>query len=200
MPLNIAGSEDESSQTFHSFSRLPPELRLRIWAFAAEAEPRIIDFIQYISSTPPLNGSGDVPTVAKACSEVWHMVMAKGSYWQPAQTDNEKPHLKYWASDTDIFYLREIDPFDERVTAGNLDFLKSRKTVAVDHDDFVTQGSGEDHYSWLRDSEGHRGPHPRQRADPVRIHDDRPSLLVGRLLRASLLGHHRGQPDLERPR
>ncbi|KAK7913865.1 hypothetical protein PG985_011568 [Apiospora marii] len=106
LPLVVAVPEDVSTRTFFPFSRLPSELRCKIWALAAHQRPRIVDFT-IRTCEPPLNGARDVPTVAKTCSEAWHFFMAKGSYWKPIWTARGNGQLKYWAFDTDIAYLRK---------------------------------------------------------------------------------------------
>ncbi|KAK8073073.1 hypothetical protein PG996_006421 [Apiospora saccharicola] len=172
LPLPVAGPEDVSTRTFFPFTRLPTELRWKIWALAADRRPQIIDFTTRICE-PPLNGARDMPTVASACKEAWRFFMAKGSYWQPLWTADTRRQPKYWASDADIAYLRtprhqwrdiitmDTPPRDEPAywDPDNWDkhwdysFLKSRKTLAVDYDHFIDHAARGGQYAWLRDSE-----------------------------------------------
>lgn len=185
LPLVVSVPEDVSTRTFFPFSRLPSELRLKIWALAAPQRPRIVDFTTW-TCEPPLNGARDVPTVAKACSEAWHSFMAKGSYWKPIWTVRRDQQLTYWAFDTDIVYLRKPRdqywkfPRDSGYTEDDFEafmadhtdtqepvyhfpdawdkywdynFLKSRKTLAIDYDHFINHAARGGQYAWLRDSE-----------------------------------------------
>ncbi|KAK7983223.1 hypothetical protein PG989_010625 [Apiospora arundinis] len=162
LPLDIPLPEVDPACTFHPFSRLPTELRLKIWASAALEKPRLIHFTEE-PQLFPCNGPRHVPRVAQACSEAWQCVMAQGSYWQPAHRDEEaKTTPYYWAADTDIAYLWGRRCYKPNVP---FDFLASRKTVAVDYDHFIHHatwapiptGIGASkwlpkEYAWLRDS------------------------------------------------
>ncbi|KAK7999326.1 hypothetical protein PG990_011926 [Apiospora arundinis] len=136
--LDIPLPEVDPACTFHPFSRLPTELRLKIWALAALERPQLIHFTEE-PQVFPCNGPRHVPRVAQACSEAWQFVMAQGSYWQPAHRDEEtKTTPYYWAADTDIPYLWGRKYYKPNVP---FDFLASRKTVAVDYNDLILQAT-----------------------------------------------------------
>jgi hypothetical protein len=96
---------------FHQFSRLPPELRTRIWEMT-EAEPRIVD----VSTRPPgriqghyqyVKSSTRPPAVLHACSEARRCALARSLYVK-AFTDGSQPRYTWVNFEKDMIAVEPI--------------------------------------------------------------------------------------------